>query len=477
MSPLGLFPKSLRWRLVALECIVVGVILLAFTGALYELAARNLMHDVQSSLVDRAQQVNGAIRQYVVFGALRPKQVIEIPPPESFASSDTVVQISTLDGQVIVTTSTPNGNNIPLDQDTLQQVSLGNSTFERIKVGDEELEVYSSPILLRDRVIGVLQVARSLQLIEQTLARLRLFAIVGFTLAMTASILATFYVANRSLFPLKELIRTAERVGRSGDLSQRVKTSPNLDEVGKLASTFNTMLERLERSDRQLRETLDAERRFVADASHELRTPLTTILGNAGLLLKVSNMSPEDRQESLEQIYEEADRMRRLVSDLLTLARADAGFRLKQEPVKVQPVVESAVREMEHRATDRQLRIDKISDVEVVGDKDALKQLVLILLDNAIKYTRSQDSIQVEVEKDDSQAVIRVSDTGIGISQEHLPHIFERFYRADTSRSSDGTGLGLSIAKWIVEQHCGSISVVSEIGKGSIFEVKLPAKK
>ncbi len=274
--------------------------------------------------------------------------------------------------------------------------------------------------------------------------------------------------------PLERLTRTAESIGSSGDLSRRVALPPRHDKVGSLAVTLNDMLSRLQASDLQLRETLEAQRRFVADASHELRSPLTTIRGNACMMRSVAEMSAADRTEAVDEIHREAERMSRLVGDLLALARADAGHVLRREPVELAQLTRQAANQASRLADDRQVMMEELDPVVVSGDPDALRQLLLILLDNAVKYTPAGGRITVRLREQAGQVRLTVSDTGIGIEPEHVPHIFERFYRADSARTAGGTGLGLSIARWIVGQHGGHIEVTSSRGQGSIFTVHLP---
>ena len=252
--------------------------------------------------------------------------------------------------------------------------------------------------------------------------------------------------------------------------------------MGRLAATFNDMLDRLQSAyaalqsaNRRLEAALESQRRFVADASHELRTPLTTVRGNASLLRRFDALSPEDRQDAVAQIGAEAERMSRLVNDLLMLARADAGQLLERKPVALAPLIDDVAHQARVLAGGKLsvsvLRLGNV-DAEVRGDADALRQLLLILVDNAIKYTPAGGSVTLGLRVEQTganqqTARITVIDTGAGIPREDLPHIFERFYRADRARRAGGTGLGLAIGKWIAEAHGGTISVESSPGAGS----------
>jgi signal transduction histidine kinase len=265
------------------------------------------------------------------------------------------------------------------------------------------------------------------------------------------------------------------------------------DELATLAATFNEMLSKLE-------EAYLRQQRFVADASHELRAPITSIRCNLDLLASAPNLPPQEAEAALTDARAEADRMGRLVNDLLTLARSDAtgkqmenfGYKKSQPWTRkidldslllevfrqYQPLGDNGS-ESDGRDPQKQqgprLTLLAIAPVTVYGDPDRLKQVLVALLDNALKYTPYEGSVALSLTTDEHYAVIKVSDTGIGIQPEDLPHIFERFYRADRARSRDrgGSGLGLTIAQSIVQEHEGSIEVESTPGKGSIFIVRL----
>jgi two-component system OmpR family sensor kinase len=243
------------------------------------------------------------------------------------------------------------------------------------------------------------------------------------------------------------------------------------DELGHLAQTFNNMLESLEGAYR-------IQERFVSDASHELRAPLTVIQGNLELLHRQQSMPEVERAEALAEAEREAARLGRLVAELLTLARADAGVVIKHNPVDLDGVVLEAFHEARQLAHGQILALEPFEPVRVDGDEDRLKQLILILLDNALKYTSAEGRVTLGLRKRDGNAEIIVQDTGVGISAEDLLHVFERFYRADPARSRDpgGTGLGLPIARWIAEQHGGRLTLSSEMGRATTAIVSLPVK-
>jgi len=265
------------------------------------------------------------------------------------------------------------------------------------------------------------------------------------------------------------MTQTAQTIALSQDLSRRIESPPRLDELGRLARTFNEMLESIETA-------YHTQQRFVSDASHELRAPLTAIQANLELLHRQSTMSETEREETLTEVERESARLARLVADLLVLARADAGTSLHHRPVDLDTVVLEAFRGARHLSQGQQLVLDSLEPARVEGDEDRLKQLVLILLDNAIKYTLGDGQIILGLRCQNHSVEILVRDTGIGIAPEDLPLVFERFYRADPARNYDlgGTGLGLPIARWIVKQHSGEIWLKSQPGQGTTAIVRLP---
>jgi len=273
------------------------------------------------------------------------------------------------------------------------------------------------------------------------------------------------------LRPLTRITHTARQIGDEGDLSRRIDPPPTRDEVRQLAETFNEMLDRLE-------EAFAAERRFVSDASHELRTPLTALRGNAEILLRqidAERWDPADLRDGLADIRDEAERMGRLVENLLTLARADVGWRPDLSVIQLDQVVADAARVVAPLAGQHTFRVSNAGEIDVIGNADQLKQLLLILLDNAFTYTPPGGEVELSVHRRDDVAEIVVRDTGPGIPPEQRERIFDRFYRGDAARAhgAAGAGLGLAIARWIVECHNGAIDVDSDVGKGTCVRVTL----
>lgn len=316
---------------------------------------------------------------------------------------------------------------------------------------------------------GYIEAVTPLGRLDAEMQTIRVFLPV---LALTGLALALFggwAIAGRALHPVATMTRTARTITLSRDLSSRIQAPPHQDELGRLASTFNEMLESIEAA-------YSAQQRFVSDASHELRAPLTAIQGNLELLRRHQSLPEAEREEALAEVTREANRLSRLVADLLALARADAGIVLNRCPLDLDAVILEAYRTARQLSHGQRFVLDPFEPAAVEGDEDRLKQLLVILLDNAIKYTPAGGHVTLGLRRHDRDVEIIVRDTGIGIPAQDLPHVFERFYRADPARGRDpgGTGLGLPIAHWIVEQHEGMIALESQPGEGTTVIVRMP---
>ncbi len=275
-------------------------------------------------------------------------------------------------------------------------------------------------------------------------------------------------LARRVLRPLAVL--TADAISQSKHFAYRVPHGGTHDELELLSRTLNEMLDSLD-------EAYQAQQRFVASASHELRAPLTAVQANLELLrTRHSSMSDGDRSRAVDESYTETVRMSRLVGDLLLLARADAGVPLRSERIEIDRILLDVLFEMRHVSADRSVDIGRFEPAMVSGDPDRLRQVLVILLDNALKYTLPQGTVTVSLHRSDAHVEIVVDDDGIGISADDLPRVFERFYRADPARSraSGGSGLGLSIAQWIAGEHRGTLVLSSTLGEGTTATVRLP---
>jgi len=280
-------------------------------------------------------------------------------------------------------------------------------------------------------------------------------------------------IANQALYQVDRIRQTAEQIN-AGDLTERVPLPARMDEIGRLAATFNQMIARLQAA-------FDRQKQFTSDASHEMRTPLAVMRGDIEITLR-RERTVEEYQRVLGSTLEEIVRLSRLVEDLLLLTRADIGkFELQCRPVSLsrlgRDLIDYIAPLARQQGQELLLRLPKDDELIVNADENRLRQLLLNLIDNAIKYTDPGGVIELSLSAEDGQVVIRVRDNGRGISSEDLPRIFDRFFRRSklTSETSvAGSGLGLSISKWIVESHGGRIDVQSSPGEGTEFIVTIP---
>lgn len=319
-----------------------------------------------------------------------------------------------------------------------------------------------------DSSSGILLIGRSTASVSQVLDQLALVHVIGGFVTLLLAGAGGLFMANRALKPVDEMTRTAREIS-STDLSRRIEVGSS-DELGKLADTLNQMIARLDQS-------FQAQRRFTADASHELRTPAAIIQAESTLALS-KNRGPEEYRSSLELISRESEHMAGLIEKLLSVSRSDSGQPLKFEEIELDGLLDDLTAEFRPLCLSRQLdcRIANSERIKVTGDRLELRRLFINLYDNAIRYTPPGGSITLSAAIQNGFIEVSVTDTGIGIPEENLAHIFDRFYRVDKARSrvEGGSGLGLAICRQIAEAHGGRIEVKSSPGQGSIFTVFLP---
>jgi two-component system OmpR family sensor kinase len=384
--------------------------------------------------------------------------------------------------------------NLPVSEQILSKLETTDSFFLREKILGQRLliyhlGIYSSASDGSNELRGILQTAIPINQYESFFTILKYMMI--FIAALTILLASTlgWFLARKALSPIQQVIASANLIQIGDDLDKRIiYEGPIDDEVGRLSSTINQMLARIQVVYRELEEAYGAQRRFVSDASHELRTPLTTIRGNVELLEKMWKSSQQEEagkleehqvisKEALHDIAAESQRMSYLVNDLLVLARADARVNLQKSPLEIKPLIDEVVRKANFlpRTVEWQVGdLTVLAHIQVLGNRDYLLQLLFIFIENAFKYT-NKGFCKLEAQLTEHQVGISIIDTGIGMDESEIPHIFERFYRADPSRGKfSGTGLGLSIAKWIIDEHQGSIEVITSKNNGSTFMIWLP---
>jgi two-component system, OmpR family, sensor kinase len=514
-------PRSLRMRLLLWYGSLLAVALSLFVVLILVLTMNAIEQNVDSDVRAEARVASLNV------GSELYSQPPYWPPQLSLLAVDTYrdpgveVEIQDAQGSIHYRSGSDISTAIPISTNTLKVTLSGQTTWYTASVVGERVRVEVLPIRAsgegtlastsgrsnadltpagNEPIIGVLLVAKSLDDVDDTFTMLRTLLLLSGLTILAGVLLGGWIIATRVLHPLAEIVETARtiaadtaRESRFSVLSQRVRRPRGHDEMVQVIDTFNEMLDSLERS-------TQAQRRFVADASHELRAPLTTIQGNLVFLqLHQAELPLEERQILLTEVQEETVRLSRLVQDLLLLARSDAYADIplivpektesisqvsaQQSPIELDRVVLELIRKLRKRLSVEglmlKLEIGYIEPVQVQGDEESLRRVILILLDNAIKYTPTSNEsasgcVTVSLKKMNKEAVLSVHDTGIGIDPVDLSHVFERFYRANRARPRQGTGLGLSIAQTLVEQLGGRITAESTPGKGSTFCVILP---
>ncbi|CCO08799.1 sensor histidine kinase [Desulforamulus hydrothermalis] len=466
---------TIRLKLTLWYSAVVSLTLIAFSLILYTFLSYSMVQEIDRELAGRAVAVVRSVK--VVGPNWFSRQQIVLPDVDVFGYPNTYLQVVDSYGRLVAKSSNLSQQVLPLSEDTLQLAAGGQSFYEWLQVDGQRIRTYNYPLMAEQRVVGLLQVGQPFSGIQAALNRLKwlLWLLSGLMIGAAGSL--GWWLARTALRPVEEITKTADLIRQELNLQQRINWEGPADELGRLAATLNGMLDSLATAYRELEASHAAQRRFVADVSHELKTPLTTIRGNVDLLRKMGDDQPAVRQEALADIASEAERMSRLVSDMLVLARADAGFTLSLKPLPVQQIIEQVGRQAKILAGSLNFKIScrpSCENIRILADPDYVKQMLLILLDNAIKFTPPTGVVELSAECSGDVVKVAVKDTGIGIGPDELDRIFERFYRADQSRSVGGTGLGLSIAKWIAHQHKAEITVTSELHKGSVFWVTFP---
>ncbi len=466
---------TIRKKLILLYAGLLGIVIIFFGLGVFSVIRTTWIETVDATLSETADQVIKNSDSYPVgeFGA--PTRIVMVLPQlDIFRASNILVQAwapsTTGDGTVELRAQSENlrDYNLALDSNAL---SASTPLFSTVKIDRAEVRVLTVPLRVtgQDTSFGMIQVAESLETVNQATNRLSLFMLGGGILAVLASIGLGYWLSDQTLKPIEALTEAADNIATAKDLETRLNWTGPMDELGRLTVVFNRMMDRLEH-------LFTAQRRLVADVSHELRTPLTAIRGNLDLV-RLYGMD----DVSLEAMQSESERMSRMVDDLLLLARADYGnLVVDMTEIDVDTVVSEVFKEARILVKDRKLliRMHQIEPVRLKGNADRLKQLLLNLVSNAIKFTPDGGQIGLALRRSGHEAVLQVTDTGIGIDPEDIDHVFDRFYQADTSRTrihnSGGAGLGLSIAKWIVEAHGGTIEVKSTPNVQTVFTVRIP---
>ena len=456
----------IRIRLTLWYTFLLGAILVIFSILLYLVLMLSLHAQIDRNLQDRAQQIVTRIEDQVIID-LKTRQIF-VPQANVFSSPATFIQVIQADGSLVSTSNNLGDQQIPVDDEILANNLKGKPSFKTVMIDNTPLRIYSAPILLREKVLGAVQVGQSLKEIENTLRYVLVFLVSGTIGVLIVAAIVGAFLARKALHPIEEINQAANHIVSVQDLKQRLPISHTNDEITRLTETINNMLQRLDNF-------FQAQVRLSADVSHELRTPLTAIRGNVDLLRRGAASNPDELNEALAVIDGELDRMSRIVVDLLLLSQADAGLSLRMQQVELDTIILDVYRQAQVMANGVNIQLGHEDQALIQGDPDRLKQLLLNLVTNAIKHTPAGGKVTLSLYREPEWVRVIIADTGRGIASTDLPHIFERFYRTENNGQA-GSGLGLSIAQWIAQAHGGQITVTSELGKGSVFTLWLPTK-
>ncbi len=478
---------TIRLRLTFWYTALLGTTLILFSVVVYSALANNLRAQVEQDAARQANEVASALTQQLQLDVLIVRNSptrVQIPELDFFASASGV-QLVGLDGMILKRSSTLGSTAVPEFRTALGPISERQEHVYYTDVGsDTQLLVYSVPLITGDAVIGAVQVIKSVTAVDNALRQISRYLILGTALSLVLAAIVGAFLARRALAPIDTITETAGEIANTRDLGQRLTIAEDSSEVGRLAATFNAMLDHIE-------QLFDTQQRLIADVSHELRTPLTTVQGNIELLQRMAvstnnrdaAISEDLLNEVLDEVEAETSRMSKMISDLLLIAQADSGvLQIQKEAVEMDTLVLDVYRQGQ-KIAERQKGPDALEihlgsedQALVCGDRERLRQLLLNLMDNAIKYTPAGGTITIGLKNVDGWVQVSVADTGIGITPENQQLVFERFYRTDKARSRElgGSGLGLSIVQWIATAHEGFVTVKSELNVGSTFTLCLP---
>jgi two-component system, OmpR family, heavy metal sensor histidine kinase CusS len=455
---------SIRWRLTLWYGAVLSVILLSFCGAVYLLTEHHLLALTDATLREELDELASEVSRAESLADLKAHLSLRFPDQEGYQ-----LQVATLEGEPLFRSAGIGPSGLP--HPVALRAESSAPAYESVNLNGHRPARLSSRVIMGPTSSLVIQAAVTLAPNVRAMRELlAVFLTIG-PVALASTLAGGFWLAWKALSPVDRMASTAAEITATR-LDRRLAEPEAKDELGYLAQTFNSMIARLQRS-------FEEVRRFTADAAHELRTPLAAMRTEAEVALR-SPRSAERDARVLENLLEEIDRLTRLVSTLLFLTREGTGVN-HFVPVRLDEIVSVVCEHMKVAAREKGLDlVVKRADVCLVsGNDDRLRQLFFNLLDNAIKYSQPGGMVAVEIEAQNGQATVAVTDTGIGIAAEHLPHVFDRFYRVDRSRSSEteGAGLGLAICHSIAEAHAGRIEINSSLGSGTRVNVVIPLRR
>ncbi len=466
-----MFSGSIRSRLTAWYGLVLAIALILFSVLLYYFLSKRLYESIDNSLKVSASVVAKTV---LIKYSASPLPGLEYFFEQflGYGNINKFYRIYDESGNVGSRSRNIDASQFPMTQKAYAKALNGEEAYETFVVAENHpIRIITMPLLRNKQLVNLVQVGTSLEGVRDTLKNLRNFLLAAVPVVLFLTTLIGRFMAGRALKPVDKITQTARKIAKGADLSQRILQPKAQDEVGRLAETFNEMMDRLEKS-------FSLMRQFSSDASHELRTPLTVLKGQSELVLS-KKRAPEDYQETLCSNLEEVNYMSKIIEDLFFLSQSDEGeIKLDFIQVNLAAMIEEICKHAEVLAQEKEIKITiaYLEPIEIFGDPHRLRQMVWNLLHNGIKYTPTGGELKISLQGKGDEALLTVQDNGIGIPENDLPMIFERFFRVDKARTRTerGSGLGLSICKYIVEAHKGRIEVESQLGVGSRFKLYLP---
>lgn len=461
-------PPSIRTRLALIYTGLLAGALVAFGAGVFVVLRSELERSFDAALVANAEHAAGAFAQDVdASDRLQPSTRLL----EQLAATGGRVVVLGPDGATLADSAAAEAPDLPVTAADLAAADRGARAVREFGVGGDVRRLTIDPVRLASGpAAGYVVWTDSTRPLRDLLTTVAGALLLGGLLVTGLALVAGLVLARRALAPVADVTETARAISLSGDFAARVEAGAAEDEVGELAVAFNEMLAALEQNHQTLQ-------RFLGDASHQLRTPLTTIRANLDLAQR-PDLPAGERRAVLADARDEAERMGRLIADLLSLARAESGHRLEFGPVELDALLLESVRRLREAAPHVRMSVAGVEAALVEGDRDRLRELIGILLDNAAHYTTRGGRVAAGLAVRDGRAVLHVEDTGIGLDEGDRERLFERLYRGARARElrPAGTGLGLAIARWIVDSHAGTIELADRDGGGTVAVVTLPVR-
>ena len=458
----------IKWRLTIWYGVVLSLILVTFACGIFIYFRNSLQDSIDAKIRSIGEVLSSSMTEThnsSVFGNFERylENVLGRKPKGKF------IQIMDTSGRIGAKMSDIEGEALPTSFNALERAMRGEIVYETIERTKPRLRMVTIPIMEKKKVTSVVQVGTSLEDFDETIKKLLLIMIISIPTSISVTIVVGYFMAKKALRPVDQIRRAAVKIS-SSNLDEKIDIAGRSDELGRLAETFNAMIGRL-------KDAFQRVNQFSIDVSHELKTPLTILKGETEVALR-KEREKDDYQKLLLSNLEEIDRMSCIIDDLLLLSKADTkDIKLNIEEIALRDLIMGVCMNMKVVADKKEvvLQTGEMEDLRVKGDELKLRRMILNIVENGIKYSQTGGKVIVSSYVNDGYAQIDVKDEGIGISEQDIKYVFDRFFRADRSRKREsGSGLGLSISRWIAEAHKGSIEVKSQPAQGSIFTIKLP---